>query len=171
MQRHNADIMRKMMVSGRGSGVSDSMATAILDRVAESVLNWMSEKRYTYQDQTYNLSDSVGCALYKKGVLMKMYIPRKQASGSNTYRYHGLNIRQSGRQSLEAALNNRSIAMSGDYTLGVFAAMPYGLWVDQSLGNGGDNKRGKGWFSGPDGLRQFAEKELNRIKNEYFRSK
>lgn len=172
MQSHNLDVIERALNGRSGVSVmSDATAIGILTAVAESVLKWMSDKSYTYEDQTYNLSDSVGCAIYKKGVLIRMFIPARQASGPSRITYHKLTYYESGRQSLEAALNNRSVAMLGDYTLGVYAAMPYGLWVDQSLGDGGDNKRGKGWFSGPGGLKDFAFSEFNRIKDEFIRNK
>lgn len=171
MRRHNLMVVENALM-GRGVGTaSEAAAMTILTCLAESVMRWMEDKTYTYEDQTYNLSDSVGCAIYKAGVLIKPYIPRQQASEYKRLTYHGQRMYLDyGHRLLESALNNSTVAMLGDYTLGVYAVMPYGLWVDRSLGDGGNNKRGKGWFSGPDGLKNFALNEFKRLKDEFIRS-
>lgn len=171
MRRHNLRVVEEKLRSKGVMSVTDNVAIELLSRLAGKVLDWLRDKTYTYRDQTYNLTDSVGCAIYKKGVLVKTFYNSKQASEPNVITYKKSKIIVNGRELLIQALQSGDIASMGDYVLGVFAVAPYGLWVDQSLGDGGDNKRGKGWFSGPNGLKDFTLKEFNRIKNEYIGNK
>lgn len=168
---HNLKVLRDKIRQNRDGALSvaDSVAMRILENTANEILKWVENKQYTYEDQTYNLTDSIGCAIYKGGILVKTIVPASRAVEPREYSYHGLRHDEYGRGHLRAALNDMEIASMGDYVLGIFAAAPYGLWVDQSLGRGGPEKRGKGWFS--EGLRTFAEEQFNRFKNEFIYNK
>lgn len=168
MRSHNLRVVEEKLRSKGVMSVTDNTAIEILSGLADSVLGWVKDKTYTYRDQTYNLTDSIGCAIYKRGVMVRTFYNGKQATEPNVITYKRSKIVVNGRELLIQALQSGDIATMGDYVLGVFAVAPYGLWVDQSLGDGGDNKRGKGWFSGPNGLKDFTLKEFNRIRNEYI---
>ena len=168
---HNIGVLQKFFRQGKGDLKSDKLAIEILNRVANSILDWVKDKSYTYENDTYNLTDSIGCAIYKDGrVIQTLYNP-SFAQGPSIMYYKKVRYSINGRSLLTKALNDGEIASMGQYVLGVFVATPYGKWVDLSLGYGGDNKRGKGWFSGPNGLKEFAEQEFNRIKNELINRK
>ena len=165
---HNLKVLDKALRQ-RGKGglrISDATCLKILESTADDIIEWVQNKQYTYRDQTYNLTDSIGCAIYRHGVLLKVIAPRTQAVEPSEYTYHKLRHDEYGRGHLRAVLNNVTIASMGDYVLGIFAAAPYGLWVDESLGNGGPNKRGKGWFS--EDLTSFAVEQFNKYKNEFI---
>lgn len=168
---HNLQVLQKFFRQGKGDVRNDRLAMEILSRVADSILDWVKDKTYTYEDDTYNLTDSIGCAIYKNGVLVKTLVNPKQAQKTRTITYKKARYTINGRSLLTKALNDGEIASMGQYVLGVFVATPYGKWVDLSLGDGGGNKRGKGWFSGPNGLKEFAGQEFIRIKNEYINRK
>lgn len=168
---HNIGVLQKFFRQGKGDLKSDKLAIEILNRVANSVLDWVRDKNYTYENDTYNLTDSIGCAIYKNGHVIQALYNGTQASSPRVIRYKGGTYTINGRTLLTKALNDGEIASMGQYVLGVFVATPYGKWVDLSLGYGGDNKRGKGWFSGPGGLKEFAEQEFNRVKNELINRK
>lgn len=165
---HNLKVLAKAIRdnSGKVTAYSDSVAMQIMERTADEILRWVEGKQYTYEDQTYNLTDSIGCAIYKHGVLVKIVVPQTHAVEPREYTYHKLKHDEYGRGHLRAVLNDFEIASMGDYVLGIFAAAPYGLWVDLSLGYGGPDKRGKGWFS--EDLKTFAEEQFNRVKNEFI---
>lgn len=169
---HNLQVIQKQIRVAKDKGVvSDEIAITILNRVANSVLDWVRDKNYTYENQTYNLTDSIGCAIYKNGRVIQVLYNTPYASGPRRNTYKGVRSMINGRTLLFQSLNDVEIASKGQYVLGVFVAAPYGASVDLSLGRGGSNKRGKGWFSGPNGLKEFAEKEFIRIKNELINSK
>lgn len=151
------------------SSFSDKQALDILTRLADEVNGWMMRHEYEWENRTYNLADSTGCAIYKDGVLVAFSHPSSKASAPRIIQYKGQQITVNGRVLLEQAINNSKIASLGKYTLGVYSAAPYGLWVDQSLGAGGNNKIGKGWFSGSNGLKQFALDKFNEICSELMK--
>ena len=152
---------------------TDKAAFEILERTASAIHDWVVANNYTYQDQTYNLSDSIGYAIYKNGVLVKMItpLPPRRATSERKNIFKGAVRYINGRQLLEEAISSAELANQGQYVLGVYVAAPYGISVDLSLGRGGNNKRGKGWFSGPNGLKTFAEQKFNEIKHELINSK
>ncbi|MBR4983180.1 MAG: hypothetical protein IKY94_11545 [Lachnospiraceae bacterium] len=149
--------------------ISRDIALSILRETAQSLKEWVMNMEYTYQDQTYNLTDSTGFAIYENGVMIEFIAPPELSAMTRVITYRREKINIDGRSLLRDAINNMEIASLGQYVLGVYSAAPYGLWVDQSLGRGGDNKRGKGWFSTD--LKEFALQEFERIKNEYINNK
>lgn len=168
---HNIKVLRKA-IKGKGSdAIGRDTALEIFRRLAESVMNWVEMESYTYENITWNLTDSIGCAIYDHGTVIETFFPpqRSSSNGPRVISYHGQKITVYGRLLLREAVNNPEIASLGPFSFGVFAAAPYGLWVDRSLGYGGNNKRGKGWFS--DKLTSFVEDEFSRLKNELINNK
>ena len=161
MKAHNRAVLQKVLQK-QGGSIVESECLAILQELGDFVLNWIKDKTYTYEDQTYNLTDSTGCAIYKSGKLTSFkYYADKQASGPRKVYYHREQIIVNGRSLLKAALQGQPLANIGSYSLVVLSAAPYGLWVNESLGDGGPNKRGKGWF---DDLKKATEQEFEKIK-------
>lgn len=161
MKEHNLSVVKKAFKQDTSS-VMEKECLMILQELGDFVLNWLKGKTYTYMDDTYNLTDSTGCAIYRQGKLTSFkYYPEKQASGPRKIRYKKSQIIVNGRQLLNAALKSRPLQQMGTYTLAVLSMAPYGLWVNESLGDGGTNKRGKGWF---DDLKKAVEQEFIRLK-------
>lgn len=150
--------------------LNEKYVRTVFVNTAKEVFDWMSKQTY-YTNRTYNLSDSVGVGIYKKGVLVKWVTnPSAKAQKPRMITYHGERIEINGRALLQSALNASAGAAGvfADYTLIVFAKAPYGAWVDLSLGDGGSNKQGKGWWS--DGLvphvKETFQAEFNKIFNK-----
>lgn len=161
MRAHNRSVIREALQS-RGGSVADKECLSMLQELGEFVLKWIKDKTYTYEDQTYNLTDSTGCAIYKQGRLTSFkYYADKQASGPRKIYYHRQPLMVRGRQLLNTALRGQPLENMGTYTLVVLSEAPYGVWVNESLGDGGPNKRGKGWF---DDLKKDTEAEFERIR-------
>lgn len=149
--------------------INEKYARQIFENTAKEVASWMDSQTY-YTNRTYNLTDSVGVGVYKKGVLVSWAgNPAKRASVANIIRYRGNMIHVDGRSLLNEAIRKGSSTYGAfaDYTLVVFAEAPYAYWVDQSLGSGGNNKKGKGWWS--EGLvphiKSTFVKEFNKVFN------
>lgn len=143
--------------------VSDDMAMVILERTANDILEWIQSKSYSYQDQTYNLTDSTGCAIYQGGRLIRTFFNPKRATTERMFYDAGARISVNGRALLDEAVNSTNIATIGQYTLGVFSAAPYGIYVE--IGNG---KRGTGWFSD---LANYSHQVFKQHFYEYLASK
>lgn len=167
---HNARVLEKYFRQrgGAASVSADKVAFDILERTAAAIHDWVVAHGYTYKDQTYNLSDSIGYAIYKNGVLVKMItpLPPRRATAPRKNSYKGAVRYINGRQLLNDAISSAELAKQGHYVLGVYVAAPYGGAVDAAVG-----RRGSGWFSGPNGLKAFAENYFNWIKNELINSK
>ena len=165
MRAHNREVMAKIS-RRRVYPVARKEPLAILDELGMFVKNWIASKTYTYEDQTYNLTDSTGCAIYENGKLVKFmpYMNRKQASGPRTITYHRESSAVDGRALLRAALSRNAefpLGRYGTFTLAVIRTAPYGVCVNEGKGDGGPNKRGRGWF---DKLRKATEQEIIKIK-------
>lgn len=161
---HNLRVIQDALQS-RGTPVSDEVCLPILKELGEYVMNWISTKTYTYTDRTYNLTDSTGCAIYKDGVLTEFkYYPRKQATKRGRYTYHKQRYEFDGRELLTEALAGKPLENMGKYTLVVISKAPYGVWVNESKGNGPDNKAGKGWF---DELKSDTTDKFNELLIKY----
>ena len=85
MRAHNREVMAKI-ARKQVYPLVRKEALAILDELGMFVKSWIASKTYTYEDQTYNLTDSTGCAIYENGKLVKFmpYMNQKQASGPRT---------------------------------------------------------------------------------------
>jgi hypothetical protein len=143
---HNLGVLQRRMGSRLGS-TGTAVAVEIFTEVAKSVFAFIDATGY-YNDETFNLRDSVGVGIYDGGTLVKWIDnPTPKASGTTTYTYHGVKHTISGRDKLEKAINNAHRTTMGQYSMIIFCAAPYGYFVEKSLGDGGDNKRGKGWWS------------------------
>lgn len=149
---------------------NEKYVKAVFVNTAKEVFDWMSKQDY-FTNRTYNLSDSVGIGIYKQGTLVSWITnPSKKASMPREITYRGQRISVDGRALLQDAINaSASMAAAfADYTLIVFVKAPYGAWVDLSLGDGGSNKAGKGWWT--DGLvphvKDTFKKEFNNIFNK-----
>lgn len=165
MRAHNREVMAKI-ARNQVYPLARKEALAILDELGMFVKSWIASKTYTYEDQTYNLTDSTGCAIYENGKLVKFmpYVNRKQASRPRTITYHGARFAVDGRALLRAALSSNAgcpLGRYGTFTLAVISTAPYGVWVNEGSGDGGPNKRGRGWF---DELRKATEQEIIKIK-------
>lgn len=150
--------------------INEKYVQAVFVNTAKEVFDWMGKQNY-FTNRTYNLMDSVGVGIYKKGVLVNWVTnPGKKASSPRQITYHGNRMSIDGRSLLQEAINASAamVASFADYTLVVFAKAPYGAWVDLSLGDGGTNKAGKGWWS--EGLvphiKDVFKKEFNKIFNK-----
>lgn len=168
---HNLMVLKKSVKQDAINALCRDAAIDLFRNLAHSVLDWVENKSYTYENHTWNLTDSIGCAIYDHGVVIETFFPPQKSSshGPRTITYHGQKQVIYGRLLLREAVNDMEIASLGPFSFGVFAAAPYGLWVDKSWGYGGESKRGKGWFT--DELTSFVENEFRRLKNEFINSK
>lgn len=166
MHRRNVEALNRAIAEE--AGAVDAICLKIMRKTGDYVVGWLKGKTYTYKDQTYNLTDSTGCAIYKNGVLTEFkYMLDKQATKPRVITYHKTKVTVNGRQLLEEALTNAALVTAHGYSLELFSAAPYGICVNEGLGNqpnGGGIKRGVGWF---DNLQEDVEREFKRIVLKY----
>jgi len=148
---HNLGVVQRRMGSRLGNS-GDAVAVEIFVKVAQSVFDFIDAKGY-YENDTYNLRDSIGVGIYESGALVRWIDnPSPKATASKTYIYHGQKYTISGRDKLEKAINNAHRVGMGQYSMIIFCAAPYGFFVDRGLGaeplgSGDTSKRGYGWWS------------------------
>lgn len=142
--------------------VEERVIAEIFRRTAVAVFDWVEGQRY-YENDTYNLLDSIGVGTYKKGVLQKWHSPQARVAISDKKIRRDVYV--NGFQLLQEAVSAGPDGPLSDYTLVVYAAVPYAAWVDLSLGDGGSNKRGTGWWR--EGLVPFVKQTVQQLANEY----
>lgn len=129
--------------------LNEKYVEQIFKNTADAVFKWIDSQNY-FTNRTYNLRDSVGVGIYKGDTLVKWVgNPSTKAAGPRLITYHRQQEYVNGRIRLNRAIiaKQATVGRMNDYTLVVFAAAPYGAWVEMSLGDGGRNKQGKGWWS------------------------
>lgn len=146
----------------------------LLEFIGKYVKDWVkSESAAYWENDTYNLRDSIGAGLYKNGRLVKFIGNPAKASSPAKYTYHGVQYTMSGRRKLMTALGNNHLANSGKYVLAIFCEAPYGFFLEHGLGpeplsSGDDSKKGFGWWS--NGLVPYVQErfevQLAIFKNE-----
>jgi len=86
---------------------------------------------------THNLWDSIGCGVYRDGVLLKVFYPPKKAVEPRTNIYDTPSENRSywGREELEDTITNppASVLSNKGWTLYYVAAMPYSQAVDERV--------------------------------------
>jgi len=143
---HNQGVLQRRL-GGRTGGSGSSVAVEIFTVVARSVFEFIAAPGY-FHNETNNLSNSIGIGIYENGVLVQWIDnPAAENALPKTYIYHGISYPVNGRAELEKAISAAAGTVIGGYSMIVFCALPYGLWVDRSLGDGGTDKRGRGWWS------------------------
>ncbi len=108
----------------KAEGIMHNDAINILTRLANTVLNY-AQTRHTFKNQTFNLEDSYGYAIYYNGSIVKKTLSESKANKPKVHDYEVW----SGRESANAFLD-RYPAESG-YTLVVVAGMFYAEWVEK----------------------------------------
>lgn len=155
---------RRLFIRGIKQFIDKQVEPAIEDMfryVSNMVDRWL-ETQTSYQNQTYNLTDSIGVGTYKHGTLVNWHQPRMALGQTrNLWVSRGTVIPINGFQLLQAAISEGEGSSFAEYTLVVYAAVPYAEWVELSLGAGGSNKRGKHWWSA--GLIPYVQKEFADI--------
>lgn len=137
----------------------------IFNIVIDRVYNWIDGQGF-WENQTYNMYDSIGFGKYKNGVLWNFYQDKNriaQADRIIVYKESVMTI--DGFQLLQEAINAGQESRWAEYMMVVYAAVPYAAWVDLSLGNGGDNKRGTGWWR--EGLVPYVKQVFNEVVSQY----
>lgn len=147
----NRNRVRNLAVIRKGinatlPAIEQRRVISIFTNVSAAVFEWIDSHAGYYQDQTYNLRDSIGVGVYRKGVLVKwIQTPSPKAirgkrfsPGADSPYYYTIH----GRDLLINATQNATSHNLALYALVVFAAAPYGIMVED-----GDGKRGTGWWS------------------------
>jgi len=139
----------------------------VFNIVIDSVYNWL-ENCHTWENDTYNLYDSIGFGKYKRGVLWKFYQDkgRRATADKKVWLSKGNIVTVNGFELLQAAIGSKEGGDFAEYSLVLFAAVPYAEWVELSLGDGGPNKRGKGWWS--DGIVPYTRKIFSDTVLKYY---
>lgn len=115
----------------------------IFTETSKAVFEWIDAHSLYYQDQTFNLRDSIGVGIYKQGVLQEwIHEPTQKATTKRPFTYNGEKMMVDGRELLMEAISLGDESDFGDYTLVVYATAPYGILVEE-----GGGKRGTGWWS------------------------
>lgn len=99
-------------------------AINILTRLANTVLNY-AQTRHTFKNQTFNLEDSYGYAIYYNGNIVKKTLSESMASRPKVHNFEVWR----GREAANALLD-RYPAEEG-YTLVVVAGMFYAEWLEK----------------------------------------
>lgn len=160
MRQYNLSVLQKEL---KAHGYGADTGREVLEKLADAILQWLKGKQYSYKDDTFNLTDSTGCALYEDGKIVKLYMLKpQQATELKTYMYKRVTYTISGRELLNKLTEEAPVATMGKYSLVIAAEAPYASWVNDSLGDGGPNKRGKDWFND---LKDFATKRLEELIN------
>lgn len=164
-QYDNKRVFEKGLQVFISNTVEERVIAEIFRKTAVAVFDWVDGQRY-YENNTYNLLDSIGVGTYKKGVMQHWHTPQARVStGNRLVTYRGTVYAINGFQLLQEAVSAGDSSMIAEYTLVVYAAVPYAAWVDLSLGYGGDNKRGTGWWR--EGLIPFTKQTVQQLINEY----
>lgn len=156
--------------------LAENKIREVFEATAQAVYDWIDSQQY-FTNRSGNLKDSIGVAMYRKGVLLDdwYWLPAKGASKELKTRYHGADIVINGREMLNEAIDmGGSLAQEvGDYTLVVFVAAPHGAWVTLGLGSPDPanefkpTKKGFGWWQ--DGLRSYATQTFIQNFNRVFK--
>lgn len=132
---------------------------------AASVFEWIDDHPAFYQDQTYNLRDSIGVGVYKDGVLLN-WIQHPSPKAVKQGRYAAPNAQYytyfKGRDLLRKAIAGGKESNLAKYTLVLYATAPYGLLVED-----GNGRRGTGWWTQglvPHVKARFIYEKKRRIK-------
>ena len=140
----------------------------VFNIVIDSVYNWLDGYERTWESDTFNLYDSIGFGKYKRGVLWKFYQDkgRKATADKKVWLSKGNIVTVNGFELLQSAIGSKEGGDFAEYSLVLFAAVPYAEWVELSLGDGGPNKRGKGWWS--DGIVPYTRKIFSDTVLKYY---
>ena len=164
-QYDNKRVFEKRLQMFISNTVDQKVIAEIFRKTAVAIFDWVDSQGY-YENQTYNLLDSIGVGTYKKGVMQQWHAPQARvATESRIITYKGTVTSVNGFQLLQEAISAGNSSMLADYTLVVYAAVPYAAWVDLSLGNGGNDKRGTGWWR--EGLIPFVKQTVQQLVTEY----
>ena len=115
----------------------------IFSETAHAVFEWIDSHSLYYHDQTFNLRDSIGVGVYKDGVLQEwIHQPAAKATTDRRFSYKRYVAQINGRDLLETAISSGEDSDFAKYTMVLYAAAPYGIFVQE-----GGGKRGTGWWS------------------------
>ena len=133
----------------------------IATETSHAVFEWIDAHSLYYQDQTYNLRDSIGIGIYKQGILQHwIQHPQAKATEKRLFTYKGEKIYVDGRQLLQEAISLGEESDFADYAFVLYAAAPYGILVEE-----GGGKRGTGWWS--EGLVPYVRERFITIASKY----
>ena len=143
-KRKNLDAIRKGIKKFIPQVIEPAIVS-VYAKTASAVFEWIDNHPLYYQDQTFNLRDSIGAAVYKNGVLKNwIQLPTAKATKAKKFAYpnspYYTEIR--GRDLLQRAISGGKWDEFADYALVVYAAAPYGIYVED-----GNGKRGTGWWT------------------------
>ena len=149
--QHNLAVIRNGVKKAMPD-IEQRVIMSVFTLTAAAVFEWIDGHEGYYMDQTYNLRDSIGVGVFKKGVLVnwiqtpspkatsgKYFTKRSDeyASGNNPYSTY-----ISGRELLNDAISRGEYSNFAEYALVVYATAPYGILVED-----GNGKRGTGWWT------------------------
>jgi len=140
--QHNLTVIRKG-IKALIPRTGEKYIQTIFSEVAESVFDWIDTQSKYYENDTYNLRDSIGLGAFKQGVLQQWIItPESVATRDRHFKYGDTVMDVNGRQMLMSAIQSGDSAKFSLYSLVLYAAAPYGVLVED-----GNGKRGTGWWS------------------------
>lgn len=122
VRSNNTDIIASFAM--KAEEIMHNDAINILTKLANTVLNY-AQTRHTFKNQTFNLEDSYGYAIYYNGSIVKKTLSDSMATKPKIYDFEVW----SGRDAANAFLD-RYPAEDG-YTLVVVAGMFYAAWVEK----------------------------------------
>ena len=141
--------------------IENSNVRTIATEVSHAVFEWIDAHSLYYQDQTYNLRDSIGIGVYRQGQLQQwIQHPQAKATEKRSFTYKGEKIYVDGRQLLQEAISLGEESDFADYSFVLYASAPYGILVEE-----GGGKRGTGWWS--EGLVPYVRERFITITSKY----
>lgn len=122
VRSNNTDIIASFSI--KAEEIMHNDAINILTRLANTVLNY-AQTRHTFKNQTFNLEDSYGYAIYYNGDIVKKTLSESMANKPKIHDFEVWNGRDAANSFLD-----RYPAQDG-YTLVVVAGMFYAEWVEK----------------------------------------
>ena len=151
-----------------GIGVPASGAEELASRLWSSIASWIDAGNLSWDNDTYNLRDSIACGVYQDGMLVKLFTMEPAKGTPKTYTYHKMRMSADGTRLVKSVFLQRPYTEPGTHIVfrcplnyGFF--LEYGLGPDK-MGSGNPAKKGYGWWSNE--LVPQIEKEFRRIANE-----
>ena len=160
-QAHNQKVLRNELAK-KTPRIKEALLMALFSTVTKAVYEWIDNHTGTYEDDTFNLRDSIGVGIYNKGTLVQWFaMPEKKATKNRPFTYKGQKESVNGRNLLNSALSVALHAGDSDYELIVYCTAPYGVLVEN-----GNGKRGTGWWSENfiPHIRNIFESEYKKLK-------
>lgn len=151
-----------------GTNIPEEKAIDVASRLWASISSWIDAGNLSWDNDTYNLRDSIGCGVYQDGMLVRLFTMEPAKGTPKTYIYHKMRMSADGARLVKSVFLQRPYTEPGTYI--VFRCpLNYGFFLEYGLGpykigSGNPTKKGYGWWSNE--LVPQIKKEFRRIANE-----